>query len=186
MAGFNRTALRREIGKVQRLCCLGLGGQMLIPALIRELQAILPCYNANFWWGGPHQGISNVYVAIGNPEPISIYYEEFYQRRERDVWLTFAEGMRTLYPTAGDLYQRILKVDRRDYFKSDLYNLVMRPLGGDQVLHRRFAEHGRGLGSLQLCRKSKESSFSANDCKLLDGIARFVAHGMTSAPRDQV
>ena len=62
----------------------------------------------------------------------------------------------------------------------------MRPLGGDQVLHRRFAEHGRGLGSLQLCRKSKESSFSANDCKLLDGIARFVAHGMTSAPRDQV
>jgi hypothetical protein len=42
----------RAIARSRRLCCLGLGGQKAVPALLGKLHALIPSSNHYFIWAG--------------------------------------------------------------------------------------------------------------------------------------
>jgi hypothetical protein len=50
------TSAKRAIARIQRLCCLGVGGQAIMPALFRELQSLVPSYD-NVFFGTTGMGI---------------------------------------------------------------------------------------------------------------------------------
>lgn len=50
---------KRALGRIQRLCCLGVGGEMVMPDLIREVMALVPSQHGMFIWVDPEFEIAN-------------------------------------------------------------------------------------------------------------------------------
>src|ERR1700730_14573108 len=145
---FNSTTTRRAIASIRRLCCLGLGGQIAVPALLAELHALIPSYSNQFFWAGANQELANIYDEGDTLLPVvPLYLSEFHNKRERDVVFTFTETMRRSRGSEVMRYREsTVKVDKRGFEKHDFYNLAMRPTGLDDVLQLKVAERGRGLG----------------------------------------
>ncbi len=145
------TPTGRVIARIQRLCCLGLDDQIVIPQLLRELHDLVPSHSNTFFWAGPQQQLVNMYAdAPGLAELTPLYLQEYHNRREREVLFTFTELMRTNYASpAGDLLERILKVPHREFFRGDMYNLIWRPVGWSRMVLMKIADHGPGTRRIE-------------------------------------
>ena len=111
---------KRAIAGIRRLCCLGLGGQVAIPALLGELHALIPSNNNFFLWAGPNQEVVNFYGEGDILQSVPLYFSEFLDKREQDVVFTFSEvTRRNRKSEVTTTYESNLKVDRRTYERHD-------------------------------------------------------------------
>jgi hypothetical protein len=55
---------KRALARIQRLCCLGIGGEMLMPDLMREVMGLVPSRHGVFHWAGPNGEIVNSYSTL--------------------------------------------------------------------------------------------------------------------------
>ena len=63
--------------------------------MLRELHGLVPAGSNIFAWAGAAGEITNVYTEHpGWVHMGPLYFAEFYERREREVILTFSESMR--------------------------------------------------------------------------------------------
>jgi hypothetical protein len=170
---------KRALARIQRLCCLGIGSEMLVPDLIREVTELIPSKGGLFFWVGEDLKIRNGYSQY--PLPIrDLYFSEFYMtRRESDLILTFRELM-TL-PRSSPVHQfwPTLRVDHPTFLRSDFYNLIWRPVDRFEPLTLLVRNGGQSQAALYVYRGVGEHSFERSDVKMLESIAGFVAHGMT-------
>jgi DNA-binding CsgD family transcriptional regulator len=170
---------KRRIAAIRRLCCLGLGGQIAMPALLSELHALIPSTNNHFMWAGPNLELANFYGEGDLVQSIPLYFSEYFNRRERDVIWSFSEVMRRTRQCAVMTYhERALKVDQRTYERHEFYNAIMRPHGMDFILNVKLTEHGRPLGLLEIPRQTGEPDFTDRDRTILEWIAPFAAHAL--------
>lgn len=178
---------KRAIASLRRLCCLGLGGETIIPALLAELHQLVPSYSNQFFWAGPNQELVNIYDEGDVLLPIvPLYLSEFHNKREREVVATFTETMRRTRNSEVMRYREsTLKVDERTFENHDFYNLAMRPTGLDDALQLKVAEHGRGVGLLHVARRRGDPAFTESDRRLLERIAPFVAHALAPGCPDE-
>jgi hypothetical protein len=108
-----RLPAKQTIARFQRLCCLGISGEMLISLLLREIEGLVPSQNSMFLWAGPHQELINIYATGPAAALLPVYLTEYHNQRERKLLLTFTEAMRANWPSeAVDFFARTLKVDR--------------------------------------------------------------------------
>jgi hypothetical protein len=175
---------KRAIASLRRLCCLGLGGQIAIPALLAELHALLPSHINFFGWAGPNQELANVYGEGDLLASIPLYLSEFHNKRALEVAIPFSELMRIRRSEARD-QERSMKVDKRSFRRHAYYNEIWRRHGIDTSLQLQVAEHGRGVGLLEVCRRDGEIEFTARDRKILEWIAPFVAHALAPARMEE-
>lgn len=176
MAG---AALRAE-ARVKQLCCLGLGGQTVMPALLRELHAFLPSFGNTFFWADENGELANIYDE--SPDSVNVgplYVNEFYNRREWEVNLGFTYTMR--HHCGVHSSDSLMTVSRREFLGCDLYNLVFRPLRYQDFLRLMVREGGRALGALQLWRAPGERKFSQQDMTRLWRLGPYIAHALTQA-----
>jgi DNA-binding CsgD family transcriptional regulator len=169
---------RRALASLRRLCCLGLGGQIAIPALLAELHALLPSHINYFLWAGPNQKLANFYGEGDMMASLPLYLSEFHDKRVLEVAIPFSELMRTRRSVAANFQERTMKVDLRTFRRHGFYNEILRRDGLDKLLQLQVAEHGRGVGLLQVCRRDGEPEFTARDRKILEWIAPFIAHAL--------
>lgn len=114
---------KRAIAAMRRLCCLGLGGEIAMPALLSELHALIPSTNNHFMWAGPDLELANVYGERDLMQSLPLYFSEFLNKRERDVIYSFSEVMRRNRKSeVMTFHERALKVDQRIYEHHDFYN----------------------------------------------------------------
>lgn len=86
---------KKALASIRRLSCLGLGSQIAVPAILRELHALIPSHSNQFYWAGPNQELVNLYDESDLLLPfIPFYLEEFHNKREREVVFTFTETLR--------------------------------------------------------------------------------------------
>ncbi len=169
------------LARVQRLCCLGIGSEMLMPDLVREMRQLVPSRFVNFRWAGPDLEITNFY-SERSPPVLGLYMQEFHNRRERDVARVFRENLTCPEPSPVlHWWEHGLKVDRRTLLRSELYNLIFRPVGIDEYLMLRVRESGRIFGMLYLFRGPGDAPYTPRDRKVLELVSGFVAHAMTRA-----
>ncbi len=175
------TPTGRVIARIQRLCCLGLSDQIVIPQLLRDLQDLVPSHGNTFFWAGPQQELANIYTESPCAAEVApLYLQEFHNRREREVMLTFTDVMRANYASpACDFFERVLKVDRREFMSGDLYNLIIRPLGWERMIQLKITRQGPELGALNMGRVASDPDFTRREVRLLEAIAPFVAHALT-------
>ncbi len=71
---------------------------------------------------------------------------------------------------------QLIKVDRRTWERSDIYNLIFRPLGYDGGLRLAVRDRGRPLGGIAISRSAGEPEFAARDLDLLVALEPYFAH----------
>ncbi|MCI0600175.1 MAG: helix-turn-helix transcriptional regulator [Beijerinckiaceae bacterium] len=178
--------VKRKLAAIRRLCCLGLGGQIAVPALLSELHALIPSANNHFMWAGSGEEMANFYGEGDLMQSMPFYFSDFHNKREREVIWTFSEVMRRSGKSeVMDFEECFLKVDQRIYEHHDFYNAILRPHGIDFMLHLKLAEHGRCLGLLHVSRQNGDPEFSASDRLLLEWIAPFAAHALAPGRADE-
>lgn len=160
------------------MCCLGLDSAALMPSLLRELHAFIPSCGNSFFWCDARGGLASIYDETPESRDIGpLYLAEFYNRRERELYPGFTEAMHSLHGVVRKA--QLYPMRPAAYHRSDLYNLIMRPLGYDSIIQLYVREHGRPLGCLNLQRGPGETDFSAAEARRLAGLLPFVAHALS-------
>src|SRR5215469_14067422 len=109
MARSARSEMRRSVAALQRLCCLGLGSGAFMPALTPLLHQIIPSSNRQFLQAGSDFHPEHGYFDGPCIEGVSLYLSEFYNERDKDIYMTFPEAMRTRFAAPVVSFQRLRK-----------------------------------------------------------------------------
>lgn len=171
-------AREKALDALRALCSLGLRPELLVPAVLEALHALVPSLRNLFDWTD-EQGRLVRYFVEGpiDAQIAQLYFDEFHNRREAEAMPAF-ESLRRLplgVRSADEL-------DHPAFFRSALYHEIWRPQG----LHRRLEGVVRGpggqlLGSLVLYRGPGEPRFSPQDEQRLAQALPLLAAGLMAA-----
>jgi DNA-binding CsgD family transcriptional regulator len=172
-------SVRRAVARIRQLSCLGLGGEAAVPEMLRELHGLVPAGSNIFAWAGAAGEITNVYTEHpGWVHMGPLYFAEFYERREREVILTFSESMRLRDGPAVRHVDSFLKVDRREFLRSAMFNEILRQVNDHQRLFVAVREGVRGLGGMLLGRGQHDPPFTGDEAKRLELVVPHIAHAL--------
>jgi DNA-binding CsgD family transcriptional regulator len=170
---------KQAFAHVQRMCCLGIGGEMLMPDLMRALTELIPSRQGLFFWVGPNLEVTNSYNTF-SASLLDLYFKEFHNTPREYDFLKPVSSIATWSPrTPVHQLGDHLCVDQTTFQRSDFYNAIWRTAEVYQPLSVRVREAGRNLGVLHIYRAAGEVAFGPDDLKILASIASFVAHGLT-------
>jgi DNA-binding CsgD family transcriptional regulator len=171
------TASARAEARFKQLCCLGLGGEAVMPALFRELRMIVPSCGLTFFFVDERGVLRNIYDE--NPETSRLallYMEDFYDRRERAGGYSFSDSLRQL---AVHGLEELSSVDPAAYRRSEHYNCIYRPLGYEDFIRLIVRDSGRTFGAVTPHRSPGERRFAPEDRRRLAALGPFFAHAFT-------
>jgi DNA-binding CsgD family transcriptional regulator len=150
----------RALAAIRALCALKLHAEVLVPALLEALHALVPSQRNLFDWTDA-QGRLVRYFIEGpiDAELARLYFAEFHNRREAEAMPRF-DTLRRL--PAG--IRSADELDHAGFFRSALYNEIWRPQGFHTRLEAVLRARDGGLiGSLVLYRGPGESRFTPAD-----------------------
>lgn len=157
-----------------------------MPAVLAELHAIIPSYANCFSWSDSQGRMRNAFFEnIDEVLPLlPFYYAELHDRRETEVILSFREAMRVRKTVL--MFDDMLKVDRRNYYKHDYYNLFCRRANFHSNMNAVVREHGVVLGGFVLHRAKCDPEFESEEKRPLASLMPFIAHALSPAPATEV
>lgn len=179
MPGSKAAPSKRTMARIQRLCCLGVGSEMLMPDLIKEVTAFIPSRGGLFFWVGPRPQVENTYATFSTGI-LDLYLKEFCSRSQERELLRPLIAFTTWAASSPVLrFEQQLRVDLRTFLRSDYYNHLWRPVDNCNPLMLGLREAGRIRGVLQVFRARGERPFEPHEVKTLKSIVGFVTHAMT-------
>ncbi len=178
----------RAKGRFKQLCCLGLGGEAVMPALLAELHAVVPSYVNVFHFADEAGNPANFYNQHpGFVDVAPLYAELFYERRDREIkGLSYSEasacqfGVHDAEAAVGPSCEYVLRF-------SDIFNLIGVPLGYDANFLRLFIRDGkrrRTLGAITLYPSIGARSWTAEEKRRLGDLEPFFAYALTEHGED--
>ena len=173
----------RAVAALQSLCGLNLHPELLVPAVLEALHALVPSSRNLFDWTDA-QGRLVRYFIEGpiDAEIARLYFAEFHNRREAEAMPRF-DTLRRL--PAG--VRSADELDHQGFFRSALYNEIWRPQGFRTRLEAVLRGRDGGLiGSLVLYRGPGDPAFTPADEQRLAAVlpafsAALQAHGAAHA-----
>jgi DNA-binding CsgD family transcriptional regulator len=170
---------KASLARIQRLCCLGIGGEMLVPDLMREIAALVPYKHGVFLRLGPNSEIKNTYHTF-SADIMDLYFREFFMTSREDTLIKPFSLVRT-WPVSQPVRrsEQNLLVDRQTFWRSDLYNILWRAADVHEHLTLCVRDNGRIHGLLHIYRTLGDAPFAPDEVTKLEAIAGFAAHGMT-------
>lgn len=165
----------QAMAQIKRLCCLGLGPGATVPRLARLLTQLIPSLSVTFFFTDPDGRLVDIYDENpATPEIAPLYMSEFYNRRECDVTISIADVFRR--GLVAMKFDQLLKVDRRTWERSDMYNLILRPIDYCDGLQLAVRERGCPLGVIKISRGAGAPEFAQRDLDLLVELEPYLAH----------
>jgi DNA-binding CsgD family transcriptional regulator/PAS domain-containing protein len=165
---------------IRQLCCLGVTGEQLMPALLKAVRQLVGAESAAFFWVNARGDMTALYAERQLPAPVmKLYFEHFYESGESSFRQAFT--LRSQQPEPVTAVTASAAAERSPY-----YNEVMRHLDAYHVLYGIVREQGEALGQLSLYRPKSTSTFSSIQRADLTSIMRYVAHGVSQRPHDVV
>jgi len=172
----------RTMAQIRQLCCLGLGPQAIAPPLTRLLLRLIPGLSVTFFFTDADGELVNFYDENpGTAQVAPLYVDEFYKRRESDVVISITDGLRL--GMVGVRLGHLLKVDQRTWERSDLYNLILRPVDYCDAVQVAVRECERPLGVVKISRDAGAPEFTTRDLDFLVALEPHLAHAFASLPR---
>ncbi|MBI3345247.1 MAG: hypothetical protein HY028_10410 [Gammaproteobacteria bacterium] len=87
-------SIKKAEERIKQLYCLGLGGEVIMPTLLKELHAVAPSYANHFVWSDQYYNLTNFcFEDPINVDIVQVYLSEFYKKRESEVAYTVSEFM---------------------------------------------------------------------------------------------
>lgn len=163
------------IAAVRDLCALGLSNELLVPALLEALHRIIPSARNLFDWIDTDGHIERYYFEGPIDHRLArLYFDEFYNQKERDAMPGFSELAR-----GSTVIRGAQELNQARFFDSALYNEIWRP----QALHYHLeaiirGADGRALGSLVLYREKSDPIFSSDEEALLGTLTPYIARAL--------
>lgn len=169
----------RTIAQIRQFCCLGLGSQASAPALTRLLLRLIPGLSVTFFFTDANGELVDFYDENpATPQVAPLYVSEFYQRRESDVVISITDVFRR--GMVGMNLGHLLKVDQRTWERSDLYNLILRPVDYFDGLQVAVRDRERPLGVVKISRDPGAPEFTRRDLNVLVALESHLAHAFMS------
>ena len=175
---MTKAVIARSMARFKQLCCLGLGGETVMPALVHELHTLVPSLRSMFFFADERGGLTNVYTeSIEHTATTQLYLSEFHGRRDRDIpGFSFDDAMRSQFGV-HDL--EAMRVDEKAFRRTDFYNLLFRPVGrGSDYIRLVMRDRGRGLGMFTTFRSPGDSHFSHEEKRRLASLETFFVHAL--------
>ncbi len=170
----------RAIADAQALCALQLPAEVLVPAVLEALHAVVPSYRNLFDWADEQGRLLRYFIEGPIDAGIAqLYFDEFHNRREAEVMPRFDTLVR--HPRGVRSAQEL---DHAAFFRSALYNEIWRPQG----FHTRLEAVVRGtagqlVGSLVLYRAAGAPRFTLHDERQLAAVLPALGEGLQAAGR---
>ena len=175
-----RSTAGRSAARFKQLSCLGLAKEVVVPALLGELHSLIPSFSNTFRFADETgRRVANIYFENNDfVEIFPFYQQEILEHRDRQFQgLPFSEG--SLLVGAHE-FQNLL-IDNKTFHRSDVYNLVLRPVGHDSnFLRIYFRDGGRVLGSLTLWRTPGAGIWSLEEKLRLASLETFFVQALTA------
>ncbi len=160
------------LAHIRQLCCLGLGGRAIMPALLKAARELVPSDSAEFFWVDACGEMSNHYAEQMLPADVMQFY---FRRVDAEGEHPFFASFRTRAAQPDP----VTTLTVTDAFKrTDLYRSVMQHLGAEHALYCVIRERDRPLGQLSLYRGKKRAQFGASERAAIAAIAGYIAHGL--------
>jgi DNA-binding CsgD family transcriptional regulator len=177
---MGKTAAAKAEARFKQLCCLGLGGEAVMPALIDELRALVPSTTSTFFFADDRGDLANIYEdAQDSPVMIRLYMEEFHRRPDRLLpGFDFSESMLT---QSGVLdWEAVSGTDMNAFRRSEFYNIFYRHNRWDAFVRLIVRDPGRklGKGRLTLHRGPGEAAFTPEEKRRIAALGPFLAHAL--------
>lgn len=179
------SSVDRAEARIRQLCCLGLGGEVIMPALLRELHQLIPSYGNCFFWADDNARLVDMYdeqalcVSL-LPE----YLDHYYNRRDKEVHRGFTYALRHYRGVIGN--EEFFTVDTSTMLASDFYNCIMRPQHNRYFIKLYVREAGKPLGMLQMHRDCNERPFDSRDRLRLARMQPYLAHALAPCPQGEI
>ena len=165
----------RAIAALQALCGLKLHAQVLVPAVLEALHAVVPSYRNLFDWTDEQGRLLRYFIE--GPIDAALaqhYFDEFHNRREAEAMPSFNTLQR--HPPG---VRSAAELDHPRFFDSALYHEIWRPQGFHTRLEAVLrGSGGRLLGSLVLYRAPGDARFTAADEQRLAAVLPAFAAGL--------
>ena len=195
MIHIAKSAANRARARLKQLCCLGIGAEMIMPALFEELRQIIPSVTSTFFFADEQGQLARIYDdAPESPVMAQLYVDEFHNRPDRLLpGFDFAEAMRTQSGVFDVETQHHIGLS--EFRGTEFYNTFYRAHGWDSFVRLVVREPGRrlGLGRLTLHRGPGEQPCTFRDRERRDLMGqvddlriRCDAHHHTLADRHRV
>jgi DNA-binding CsgD family transcriptional regulator len=161
-----------KIAHVRQLCCLGLDGQTMMPALLHALHGLVPSDSNGFFWVNEHFEMSNMWAERMLPPPLmKLYFSRFYNTPERSFRDTFAATAQSQYGVRVSRFPQ-------EFYQTDYYNLILKELNAHTTLHGVVRNRGKALGQISIYRAPKDPPFTTHDEQALASLMHYIAHGL--------
>lgn len=177
-----KSAEARAEASFKQLCCLGLGGEAVIPALLIELRALVPFVRATVFFLDESGALASSYGDVADSTRTGeLYMQEFHGRRGRELGGAFPDAIRNqvgVHDHVDALSPH--GIDMKTFRRSDFYNLIYRPLRQDWFMRLVVREGGRGraLGSLTIYRSPGERPWTSLEKRRFGDLEPFFAHAL--------
>lgn len=165
----------RSIAALRALCELKLHAEVLVPAVLEALHAVVPSHRNLFDWTDEQGRLVRYFIEGPIDGAIAqLYFDEFHNRREAEAMPRF-DTLHRLPPGVRGADE----LAHEGFFRSALYNEIWRPQG----FHTRLEAVVRGrdgqlLGSLVLYRAPGDPRFTREDERRLAAVLPAFAAGL--------
>ncbi len=179
------SAVQRATLRFKQLSCMGLGGEAVMPALIREMHNIVPSLRNMFFFAKPDGTLDHIYTESMEFAAITqLFVTEFNGRQGRDI-----PGFRfevALKSQVGVHDLTRLRVDINDFGRSEFYNECFRPVGrGKDYIRLVMRDQGQGVGMLTSFREPRDSHFTETEKNRLASLEPFFVHAIRGRRVDE-
>jgi DNA-binding CsgD family transcriptional regulator len=161
-----------KLASIRQLCCLAVGSQASMPALLRALRDLVPAESAGFFWVNAAGEMANLYAERMLPEPaMQLFFERFHDGPTHSFRREFRARVRDPDPVS-------VTSPSAEFERSDYYNEVLRSLDAHHVMHGVVREHGAALGQVSLYRPKRATGFSNDERARLASVTHYLAHAL--------
>ncbi len=161
-----------QLAHIRQLCCLGISGQSLMPALLKALREFVDADSAGFFWVDAKGDMTNLYAdRMLPPGLMKLYFERHYDGPEfpfRNSFLQRASAPEAV--TSGSPTPALLR--------TTYYNEILRHLDAHHTMYAVIRDQGDALGQLSLYRTRNAPAFTAAERTSIRDITRYVAHAV--------
>ena len=163
------------VAHVRQLCCLGLGGRAIMPALVNAVRELVAFDAAEFAWVDPSGELTNLYAEPMLPDEVL----HFHFDRKDSPGEHPATGAFRLRAAQPDPVSTVSVTDA--VRQTEFYRDVLLRLRAEHVLFCVIRDRDRPVGQLALYRSEARPAFCAADRHAISAVANYIAHGLDDA-----
>jgi DNA-binding CsgD family transcriptional regulator len=161
-----------QLAHIRQLCCIGLPGQALMPALLRAIREYVSADSAGFFWVDAKGEMTNLYAdRMLSPGLMRVYFERHYDGGEHPFRQAFMKRA-----TAADAVSS--SSASPELAKTAYYNEILRHLDAHHVMYAVIRDQGHALGQLSLYRPRQSRAFTVEERGAVKDISHYVAHAV--------